>query len=180
MGKAFVITLSLILLMIAFVYYRTGYYKDVIITSGEQGPYILVYKVHKGPYHKIAPIIDEVEAYFKKNNLPCPLAFGRYLHDPNLVEHDRLESHGGCLFSMMDEKLDLLLKQTDYKVEPLEKKDYLVATFDGSPSIGPFKVYPKVKSWLNKYNYKQVGPVIEVYQTTGQDEVVTRYLFEYQ
>lgn len=180
MAKAFSVTFGILFCLIAFIFYRTGFFNDVNISAGNQGPFVLVYKVHKGPYHKIAPIIDDVESFFKENKLPCPLAFGRYLHDPNLVEHDRLVSHGGCAFSSMSEKLSEILKSHDFKYETLEKKEYVVATFDGSPSVGPMKVYPRVQEWLNKYGYKQDGPVIEIYQTTGEDSVLTRYLFSYK
>lgn len=180
MGKALGITFGLILIFAGIAFYRTGIYKDVTISSGHQGPFVLVYKLHKGPYHKIIPVIEEVEKHFADLDTPCPLAFGRYLHDPNTVEHDRLESHGGCAFPTMTEALDKLVKESGFTSEVLDKKEYVVATFEGSPSVGPFRVYPKVTQWLEKYGYKHKPPVIEIYQTTGEDAVTTRYLFDYE
>ncbi len=180
MGKAFAITIALLLGIAAFVVYRTGYLKPVTIASGEQGPFYLVYKVHQGPYHKIAKVIDGVENYFKDKGMPCPLAFGRYLHDPNTVEHDRLVSHGGCAFTNPSAALEVLVKQGEFVSESLPKKEYLVAHFEGSPSLGPIKVYPYVKDWMNQYGYTISGPVVEIYQTTGEDSLHTRYLFTYQ
>lgn len=179
MGKALGITFGMLAVLVGFVVYRTGYLKPVDLSAGDQGPFVLVYKTHKGPYHKIAPVIDEVEAFFKKNDLPCPLAFGRFLHDPDTVEHDRLVSHGGCAFSAMNEKLSGLIEKGQFETDNIEKKEYIVAIFKGSPSIGPFVVYPKVKEWMAKYDYKITGPVIEIYQTTGEDSLSTRYLFPY-
>lgn len=180
MAKAFAATFAILLAMAAFVVYRTGYFKPVDIASGEQGPFYLVYKVHHGPYHKIAPVIDEVEKEFQDNDIDCPLAFGRYIHDPDTVEQDRLESHGGCAFTNLSPEVESLAKAKNFNIDPVEKKEYLVAHFEGSPSIGPMKVYPYVKEWMNKYGYKRQGPVIELYQTTGPDSVHTRYLFTYQ
>ncbi len=180
MGKALGITFGLLLAVFIFIVIRTGYFKPVNINSGDQGPFVLVYQIHKGPYHKIAPVIDSVEAFFNQQGLPCPLTFGRYLHDPNTTPHDRLESHGGCAFPANNEKLAELAQQKDLTIEPLEKKEYVVAQFDGSPSIGPLKVYPYVKNWMEKYGYSITGPVIEIYQTTGPDSLHTRYLFPYQ
>ncbi len=180
MAKAFIATLFILLSVAAVLIYRTGVYKEVQISSGDQGPFVLVYKVHKGPYHKIVAVISEVEDYFFKNDLACPMAFGLYLHDPNQVEQDRLTSHGGCVFTNLSKELQEVVKDSNYEIEVLEKKEYLVATFDGSPSLGPIRVYPKVDAWMAKYGYKRKGSVLELYQTMGEDKVLTRYLFEYE
>ena len=180
MGKALGITFGMLLATAIFLVYRTGYFKPVTIAAGEQGPFVLIYQVHKGPYHKIATVIDTVEALFKEKGTPCPLAFGRYLYDPNTVEHDRLESHGGCVFTNLTPDVEKIIKEKSYQMEAVEKKEYLVAHFEGSPSMGPMKVYPYVKEWLAKYGYTQEGPVIELYQTTGEDSIHTRYLFSYK
>ena len=115
----------------------------------------------------------------KEKGLPCSLAFGRYLDNPDEVEHDRLRSHGGCAFTNMTEQLDQILKSSDLKFEPIEKREYVVASFNGSPSVGPLIVYPKIEKWFQKYGYKQSGPVIELYQTLEDQTVLTRYLFGY-
>jgi AraC family transcriptional regulator len=180
MAKAFAVTILILATFVAIAVYRTGIYKDVEISAGEIGPFILVYKVHKGPYHKIVSTIEDVESFFTTTNHPCPLAFGRYLHDPNTVDHDRLLSHGGCAFITPSEDLISTIKQSGFEMEELEKKEYVVAHFDGSPSMGPIKVYPKVEQWLTKYGYQRQGHVIELYQTVNEDKVHTRYLFEYQ
>ena len=145
-----------------------------------RGRFFLIYKVHRGPYHKIAPVIDSVENFFKENKVNCPLAFGRYLHDPDSVPHDRLESHGGCAFPQISEELKKLAEEQKLQIDTIEKKEYLVAHFEGSPSVGPLKVYPYVEEWMAKYGYKKKGSVLEIYQTTGEDSLHTRYLFEYE
>ena len=180
MIKAFGITVLFLLSLGAFILYRTGAFKAVTIGGGEQGPFFLVYKLHRGPYHKIAPLIDSVETFFKEHERPCPLTFGRYLHDPHQVPHDRLESHGGCAFLKKDKRLLSLVAQGGYEMEEVPKKEYVVAHFEGSPSIGPLKVYGSVKKWLARYGYEQQGPVIEIYQTTSEDSLRTRYLFSYK
>lgn len=179
MLKAFAITVGLLLIIAGIVILRTGVYKDVAISAGEQGPFVLVYKSHVGPYHKIVPVIESVETFFKEKSLPCPLAFGRYLDNPDKMDHDRLRSQGGCAFTNMSEDLQKLITESGFEMELLDKKEYLVATFDGSPSMGPFVVYPKVMSWLEKYGYSHKGPIIEIYQTREDQSVFTRYLFEY-
>lgn len=180
MGKALAITFGLLISVFIFIIYRTGYMKPVDISSGEQGPFVFIYKTHKGPYHEIAPVIDSVEKFFKDSGLPCPLTFGRYLNDPELTPHDRLVSHGGCAFPTPNPKLEEIIAKGEFERQDIEKLEYVVAHFEGSPSIGPLKVYPQVKAWLAKYGYKIDGPVIEIYQTTGPDSLHTRYLFPYR
>ena len=48
--------------------------------------------------------------------------------------------------------------------------------FDGSPSIGPFKVYPAAKRFLNEHHLSSKAPVIEIYHVNGNN-VTTEYLF---
>ena len=171
-------TIVLVLFLIAsFVFWRTGYYKEVTIGSGELGPFYLVYKEHLGPYHKIPPVIESVEKAMDQIGNKCPFAFGRYLDDPEKVDHDRLRSHGGCAFAS---PLSHPVDASQFKEQSLSKQEYVIATFNGSPSVGPFKVYPKVDEWFKKYGYKQKGPVVELYQTLEDGTVLTKYLFKYE
>jgi len=107
------------------------------------------------------------------------MAFGRYLDDPKVVEHDRLRSHGGCLVQGGALNPSISLPE-GLKSESLLTKEYVLATFNGSPSIAPFVVYPKVTKWFDKYGYKMSGPVIETYKTLPDETVLTTYLFSYQ
>ena len=61
MMKAFAATAAMIAVIVGIVIYRTGVYKEVTILPGQQGPYLLVFKEHNGEYHKIVPVIEEVE-----------------------------------------------------------------------------------------------------------------------
>ncbi len=181
MIKAFVITLCIFLGFAVFIFFRTGLNQPVNLMSGEVGPYLLVYKIHRGSYHKMNSTIESVETFFKEKNKSCPMAFGRYIHDPSLVDEDRLESHGGCVFVSQDDQVkNLIQENSELQSEWIEKKEYIIATFEGSPSVGPIKVYPEVESWMKKYGYKKKGPVIEIYQTLGADAVMTKYLFDYE
>jgi len=162
-----------------FILWRTGYFKEVSISSASKGPMVLVYREHFGPYHKIPPVIEGVEKTLSAMGAPCDLAFGRYLDDPNTVDHDRLRSQGGCILSQIPESQKEAWAKSDLLTLALPKKEYILATFNGSPSIGPLKVYPKVESWMEKYGYKMAGPAIELYKTLPDNTVLTTYLFEY-
>lgn len=179
MLKAFIITLILLLSGLGFVVWRTGYFQPVEISGGSFGPYFMVYQIHQGAYHNMPKTLEKVEDFFKEQDIPCPLSFGRYLHDPALVDEDRLESHGGCLIKEWTQEQMVKIQNSEFKTEELPAKEYVIARFNGSPSIGPFRVYPEVEKFFKKYGYQQNGPVIEVYQTLGPDSVLTQYLFSY-
>ena len=179
MMKAFAATAAMIAVIVGIVIYRTGVYKEVTILPGQQGPYLLVFKEHNGEYHKIVPVIEEVEKYFKERGIECLYTFGRYLDDPNKVEHDRLKSHGGCVFATLSSDVDKAITESSYKTEKVPQKEYVIARFNGSPSVGPFVVYPKIDQWFEKYGYIKVGPAIELYKILPDNTVMTSYLFEY-
>ncbi|MCB0377778.1 MAG: GyrI-like domain-containing protein [Bdellovibrionales bacterium] len=178
MAKALAFTLAIFVTIAAFLFYRTGYFKDVEIQAQTLGPYTLMFKDHQGEYHKITSVIEAVETFAKDKGQGCEMAFGRYLDDPDQVDHDRLRSQGGCI-SSNPEAFVSLQGTEGLKFENLPAREYIVASFNGSPSIGPFVVYPKVKDWMKKYGYKIDGPVIEIYKTLPDQSVLTRYLFIY-
>lgn len=179
MMKAFAATAAMIAIIVGIVIFRTGVYKEVTIIPGKQGPYVFVYQEHNGEYHKIVSVIENVENTFKEKGIVCPFTFGRYLDDPNKVEHDRLKSHGGCAFPALTDEIDKAIKESSFEVEPIPQKEYVIARFNGSPSVGPFVVYPKMDQWFEKYGYLKVGPSIELYKILPDQSVLTSYLFEY-
>jgi effector-binding domain-containing protein len=179
MLKAFGITIALLGIIAGIMVYRTGIYKEVTIASGQMGPYVFVFNEHIGPYHKIVPVIESIEKFMADNNMPCALTFGRYFDDPDKVEHDRLRSHGGCAFTQMTPELQKLIEEGKFDYDNVEQQEYVIARFNGSPSVGPFVVYPKIESWFEKYGYQMEKPVVELYQILPDQSVLTSYLFKY-
>jgi hypothetical protein len=155
-----------------YLYFYLGMSKPVVIEVGERGPFTMVYKNHFGAYHQINTTIQAVENWAKDNNLRCELTFGEYLDDPSAVEQDRLRSRGGCLFAA---KPPVPLPE-DFTLEERPVKKYVIGKFDGAPSAGPFKVYPKVREYIEVQRLKQSGAVIETYFIRGE-KVTTEFLF---
>lgn len=155
-----------------------GAFKGVDITSAQQGPFITVYIEHVGPYHKVNKIIEKVEQEMKAKNTACGRTFGEYLDDPRQVEEARLRSKVGCIVDKAPEGLT-----EDFKVGEIPARQYVIATFTGSPGIGPMKVYPKVNDYMLKQNVKQSGAVVEIYEIhsiTEKNAMTTTYLFPVQ
>ena len=173
MIKTAVVTIfSMALLLAIYLYLYLGVSKPVKVTLEPRGPYLFIFKAHLGPYHQILPKIQEVEAWAAEHNVACTVTFGEYLDDPHAVDEDRLRSRGGCLVKATPPVP--LPPEFEFQVRP--ERRYAVGHFDGSPAIGPYKVYPKVQKFLDEQRLKSSAPVIELYTVTGT-EVQTEYLF---
>lgn len=157
-----------------YLFFYLGFYKPVEISIEKRGPMYLLSKHHTGPYHEIGPSIAEVEAWAAESHVPCEKTYGEYLDNPDAVDQDRLRSQGGCV-------LNGPLQQVppQFQFEERGGKSYVVGRFYGSPSIGPMKVYPKIRKYLAEQQLRTSEAVIETYVIKGS-KVETEYLFSLQ
>ena len=166
---------GLIGLIIFGVYLTTyvGAFRAVKISEGEAPAFILLGKEHVGPYHKIVADIQEVETWAKAHGVDCSQSFGLYLNDPRNTEEERLRSWGGCWVSNPDIK-DL---PEGFKIQTWTAPYFVKAVFDGSPGIGPMKVYPQVEDYMNEKQMKRRPNTLEVYVIHPGNEMTTTYYF---
>lgn len=166
-----------------YLFQYTGAFKSVTVTLTDRPSYQVVYKDFTGPYHKIVPVIEEIEKWARTQGLGCRLSFGEYFDDPRVVEEGRLKSRGGCLIDPLreDEKKSWeTLKQklpVDYKSDELPATKAVVSIFEGAPSIGPLKVYPKAEEFLIEQKLVRKGSVIEIYEIFDQKSMQTTYIW---
>jgi effector-binding domain-containing protein len=158
---------------VIYLYVYLGAYKSPTLVLENRPGLNLLYKAHFGAYHKINSVITEVETWAKANQLDCSLSFGEYLDHPHQVEEGRLRSRGGCVL-----KTDLQVPALPegFELASYPERLYVVATFEGAPSIGPYKVYNKVETYMVQNLLRPAGPVIEIYENAVQG-FVTTYLF---
>ena len=154
-----------------YLFFYLGAYKGVEIEVANRGPLHLLYKAHAGAYHQIGDTIREVETLALAQNWDCRQTFGEYLDNPDNVDQDRLRSRGGCILTAKPASLP-----AGYQYEERPTAKYVVGHFSGSPSIGPFKVYPKVKTYLAEHRLMTTETTIEIYTVDGP-RVATEYLF---
>ena len=173
MKWAIMITFVLLAGLATGVFIYVGAYKPVQTEIGDAGPYRLLYKKHLGPYHEIVKTLNEVEAWAHEHGEKCSLTFGEYIDNPKLVAEDRLESNGGCV---VENAFTTGLPE-GFAYREIPKREYLMATFDGAPSIGPLKVYPKADKIMEHQGLQPDGSVIEVYEILSSKAVKTRYYF---
>lgn len=169
-----------------YLFQYTGAFKSVTVVISDRPAYQVIYKDFTGPYHKIVATIQEVEKWAQAQGLGCRLSFGEYFDDPNRIEEGRLKSRGGCLVDPLkaDEKqLWTSLKDklpVDYKVDEIPATKAVVSLFEGAPSIGPIKVYPKAKDFILRNNLVHKGSVIEIYEIFDQRSMQTTYIWPIQ
>lgn len=167
-------TFFLILSVIIYLFFHLGAYKDVKFELyNPTQPIFLVYKNHIGAYHKIVPTIEEVEKWVKTQNEGCNQSFGEFIDNPQVVEQSRLRSLGGCVVSKV---FNNNLPEGFYFKE-LAPQTFLKAIFEGSPAIGPYKVYGKASEWIEKNGYVLNGSTFEFYTIHSNTAMTTEYLF---
>ncbi len=156
-----------------YVSFYIGLFRSVEVAQEERPGFHAVYKLHLGPYHKINPVIEEVESWAHGLGWRCQISFGEYLDDPNETNEHHLRSHGGCVVPGPVEPEDLP-EGFNYRYFP--EGEFVVARFRGSPALGPMKVYPKAVRFIHQQNLEVAHEVIELYTNEGP-EFETTYLF---
>ena len=149
-----------------------GFFKEVVISEGPYRELHLIYKDHLGPYHTIAEVIKDVQTWTEHQGLDCQITFGQFIDDPSIVEHERLKSRGGCVVSTFPEKIP-----PEIKTLQIPQRNYILARFDGSPWLGPYKVYSKVATAADQKKVRITEPVIELYKLINPKHLETTYLF---
>lgn len=178
----FLITLTLLLVgaTVGSIAWKLGAFREVAIATQEDGPFHVLSKEHLGPYHKIADVILEVEAWARSQGEPCTRSFGEFFDDPERTDEDRLRSRGGCILNKSAPADIEALKSklpANYNLTTIDQRLYAIATFDGAPSLGPVKVYPKVLEYVSLNRLEIKGAVIEIYEIHSERSGSTRYLF---
>jgi len=150
-----------------------GALKTVKLSEGEASVMYLLGKEHVGPYHKIVPTINEVENWAREKKIDCTRSFGLYLDNPAQVEEARMKSWGGCVV----EAASLGDLPEGFVIQEFSAPYFVKAVFEGSPGIGPMKVYPKVEKYFAEKNLARLPRVLEVYIVHSQTAMTTTYYF---
>lgn len=166
------VTFFLILSLLAYLAFYLGVFKPVEMDMGEFGPYHLVFKKHVGAYHKIVPVIEEVEVWARAHGEACKTSFGEYLDDPKSVEQERLRSNGGCIVDSPMQDLP-----PGFEQKAIDRQFFIHAFFSGSPAIGPYKVYLKATNQMEEKGLVPNGPVYELYEVLPDQKMKTEYFF---
>lgn len=169
------IFLTLVALGIMVASY-VGAFRPVHLEKKNSEILFLLAKDYMGPYHKMVPTIETVEKWSKQNGLLCTDSFGEYFDDPDIVEESRLKARGGCLLNE-NERASLGNIPKDFKLIEIPTRSVIEVSFEGAPSIGPMKVYPKAAEFMHENNLAPDGAVIEIYHVINEKQMTTTYHF---
>jgi effector-binding domain-containing protein len=173
-------TFYLIIILIAGVIgglFYFGILQEVEIKEQEVGPFKVVYETHIGDYSKVGSIQDEIYSSLVDDGINTTKGFGIYYDNPQEVEKEQLRSEVGVIIDEKDYPKIYELKGK-YNVKDIPKANNVIATFPYrnkySIMIGVFKVYPKLKEYIEEKGYGPT-PAMEIYDTDNQK---IAYLFE--
>jgi len=159
-----------IILLISSVLIHAGLFSRVEIEEKKVGPYLTLYKPHKGGYHKIGKVIDEINMVLVQGEIVSSgLSFGHYFDNPfegNKKIKD-LRSHAGIIINPDDtSKLATLEAQNEFLSKTIPELTYMVVELpfrsEFSKITGPLKVYSKIAKNL-KDNDLKMQSLIEIF-----------------
>ncbi len=156
--------IAAVLSLVVYLCLHLGVFLPVSTEVTSKGPFYMLYQNHTGAYHQIGLKLQAVESFATANNLLCLQTFGEFLDDPSSVDQDRLRSRAGCLLSAKPEHIP-----SPFLFEERPTTRYLIGQFSGSPSISPWKVYPKLNEYAETHRLKILNTAIEIYQVSGKN-----------
>lgn len=153
-----------------YLYIYLGFYKEPQITGEQSVDFWFLYKEHRGAYHLISTLLNEVEKKVISDQLPCEKTFGLFLDNPKMIEEDRLRSEVGCVLAVSPPHVPKGLS-----LKRWQSPRNLHASFTGSPAVGPFKVYPMIEKWFAQNRLPMSHESLEVYMVGARGSVTTDY-----
>ena len=176
-GIALLIFGSTVVVVISILLAYLGFFRKMESSEVVREATPIIYREHKGAYHKINEDITEVEKWASSESLPCKYTFGEYLDDPNIVEEARLRSNAGCI---LDTSVPLNVptkRPTQMQVGAIPAGAYLQVVFEGSPAIGPYKIYPFANGYFKEKGWGKPSRSYEIYEILSSEDMRTTYLF---
>ncbi|MFA7081981.1 MAG: GyrI-like domain-containing protein [Bacteroidales bacterium] len=167
------ITLILVFIVIivgAYAYF--GGFTKIDFKVEEAGGEMVVYREMQGSYGKSADLMksmgEELVSDFEVN---VSKGIGIYYDNPNEVESDNFKWEIGSIIITDDKNKIEELKKT-FLVKTLPNQEYI--SFDlplkgyFSIMVGSFKVYPKIKEYLEIRGYSSEVPIMEIYDNQNK------------
>jgi len=159
-----------IILLIATVLIHAGLFSRVEIDEKKMGPYLTLYQPHKGGYHKIGNIIDDINMVLVQGEIIAPaLSFGHYFDNPfeGTKKIKDLRCHAGIIVNpQYSSILPSLEAHNEFLSKTIPEETYMVVELpfrsEFSKITGPLKVYSKIDKHLKKKNLKMQS-LIEIF-----------------
>jgi AraC family transcriptional regulator len=148
--------------------WAAGVFDTVDMHAGEQGPYSLVFREHRGPYRGVKLALYDVYHYLSdKRSIVPKRGFAVFYDNPQKVKPDSLRSIAGYI-------TDSILPGVvpPYKTDVFAKTRAVTGVFPirtfMSQFTGPIKFYPRLLLYLKKEKLEAAGPVMEIYDMAAK------------
>lgn len=168
-----------------------GVFKSVELQAGSGNgiqKFDLLAVATTGAYYKINDILVDLETWAHANGIDCQATFGLFHDDPSFVEEARQRADVGCVIlqDQVETVTEKIQQESLQKKHPArmiqlttEENKTLAAQFNGSPWLGPYKVYAKAQTYFHDHQIPFNFPVMEIYHTKDTPPH-TNYLFFFQ
>ena len=108
--------------------YYHDFFSSPKIVEKEMGPFTIVSKRFAGPYYKVGPTMDEVDAWLRENGVESTKGVGLYYDDPADVKESELRSDVGNIVENVDEETLAKIKEK-FEVKEISKTKFAVIEF---------------------------------------------------
>ena len=167
--KRFAIFLGILIVVILLLAWRLGAFKRVDLAEGKQPNLLMAGRWFHAPYREILDYVD-IQFLPLVNSIPeitgiCAV----YFDNPQLVISDSLKAFAGLIVA------DSAAAPPGLILRQIFADDALLASFNGSPIIGQYKVYPAVERWFQASRDSTNGTILEVYHRDRKTRRVDYY-----
>ncbi|MCC5928012.1 MAG: hypothetical protein JJU28_02095 [Cyclobacteriaceae bacterium] len=121
-------------------------FKKIEIRQKQEGDYVLAGKKFTGPYHKIAPVMDEVDRLLREKGINCVKGAAIFYDNPKETPKEQCRSFAANVIEKDHLSRLQEIKSMGLEVIIIERQNSLVAEFPIrnvlSYMLGPMKIYP--------------------------------------
>lgn len=149
-----------------FAFYA-GLFDKVSYTVEQPGPFNIVYREYDGPHQGVRLVMNQVYRYVQDSlksstDTGCVIFYSL----PNIGKDDSLRCLSGIIVDSVENKSTIYKSATIRQADALVGRCYLRSFF--SYMTGSYKFYSELQQVLEKYQKKQNGPVIEMYDMVNR------------
>jgi hypothetical protein len=159
-----IITVIVIIFAAALaICFAAGVFDRVTLTDGEQGPYNLVFREHRGSYSGVKFALFDVYKFLKeKRSIDPRKGFAVFYGNPRKVKQEDLRCIAGYITDSLITDVGPPYKTEIFQRTRAVTGEFRLRTFM-SQMAGPLKFYPRLFRFLKKENRELSGPVMEIY-----------------
>lgn len=177
--KTVLIIFAILILLAGIGLWLVGFFQKVEVVEREAGNYVVAGMEFTGPYHKVGPVMQNVDSLIRGLSIECEKGFGIYYDNPKTTPEDKLRSFVGNVIPESDSSRIAALLEAGLRVDSIQSAPSLVVELTTRNSmaymVGPVKAYPALTKHLEIKGYKPLMSY-EIYDMPAKK---TLYVMQY-